>query len=140
MKVNCQNKSICNHFDVRHYPTIKMFIDGHQSNEDLGRDIASILEFIQKLTTPSIVEINSEIEIKEFRKQYGENSFMVYYDGEKNSEWFQCIENLAENKFKQNFYFGVFAKNPQENSQEFKEKIQNKFKIVVNQYIYFNSN
>lgn len=109
MKVNCQNKSICNHFDVRHFPTIKFFIDGHISNEEPGRDIPSILEYIQKLTTPSIIEIKSENEIKEFRSLYGENSFVVYYDGDKNTEWYRCIENIAEKKFKPYFYFGLYS-------------------------------
>jgi hypothetical protein len=107
MKVNCQNKSICNHFDVRHYPTIKFFIEGHKSNEEPGRDIASILEFIQKLTTPAIIEIGSRNQVKDFRKLYGENSFVVYYDGDKNSEWFKCIDDIAEKKFKPYFYFGL---------------------------------
>ena len=108
MKVNCQNKNICNHFDVKHYPTIKIFIEGHKSSEEPGRDIASILQFIQKQTSPAIIELQSEEELKNFRTSYGEDSFVVYYDGDKNSQWYNCIEQLAEKKFKPYFYFGIF--------------------------------
>jgi hypothetical protein len=128
MKVNCQNKNICNHFDVKHYPTIKFFIEGHKSSEDPGREVSSILEFILKLTTPALIELHSEKEIKDFRSQYGENTFVVHYDGDKNSEFYKCIENLAEKKFKSHFYFGVY--HDKSILEGHKEKISNQ-KIVV---------
>ena len=138
MKVNCQNKNICNHFDVKHYPTIKIFIEGHKSSEEPGREIASLLEFILKSTTPAIIELHSENEIKDFKIQYGENSFVVNYDGNKNSDFYKCIENLAEKKFKQNFYFGLYDEKTK--SEGIKEKIQhNKIIVrikVLNNYYY----
>jgi protein disulfide-isomerase A1 len=108
MKVNCQNKNICNQFEVKHYPTIKIFIDGHKSSEEPGRDAASILQFIHKQTSPAIVELQSDEELKNFRNNYGEDTFVVYYDGDKNSELYKCIEQLAEKKFKPYFYFGIY--------------------------------
>ena len=109
MTVNCQNKSICNQFDVKHYPTIKFYIEGHKSSEEPGRDTASILEFIQKQTSPARIDLQSKEEVTNFRTLYGEDTFIVYYDGDKNSEWYKCIEQLAEKKFKPYFYFGLYV-------------------------------
>ena len=108
MKVNCQNKNICNKFDVKQYPTVKIFINGHKSSEEPGRDAASILQFIHKQTSPAVIDLPSEENLKNFRNNYGEDTFVLYYDGDKTSELYKCIEQLAEKKFKPYFYFGLY--------------------------------
>ncbi len=128
MKVNCQNKSICSRFNVKHYPTIIFFTEGTLSSEEPGRDVTSILEFIQKLTTPAIIHLDSLDDLNKFRNSFGHNSFVVYYDGDTKSEWYKCIEQLAEKKYRQYFYFGLFAdKNFSDSNQESTPKI-----LVIN--------
>ncbi len=69
-----------------------------------------MLEFLDKLVSPSMVEIKSEANIKEFKDNYGDHSFVLYHT-DKDKEAFKCIQRLAEDKFKQNFYIGYIKSN-----------------------------
>jgi hypothetical protein len=58
-----------------------------------------------------MIQINSEEELKNFNENHWESSFLMIYQ-DKNSEFYKCVENLAENKYKVLFYVAAIeAKN-----------------------------
>ena len=64
-----------------------------------------MLEFLIKLSTPSLIEINKS-NISGFYSNYGYFSPIIEYKSNNNS-FYKCISNLAENNHKTNFYFGI---------------------------------
>ncbi len=65
-----------------------------------------------------MVELKSDKELKNFKEDYGESSFLMIYEN-KNSDFYKCVEELAENKFKILFYVGAIdAKNYKESDFE----------------------
>ena len=62
-KVNCANKQICSHFDVNKFPTIKVFYRGKELDSEPGRDLISVLEYLDKLSTDSLIKLKDESEI-----------------------------------------------------------------------------
>jgi hypothetical protein len=89
---------------------MKVFVNGRELEDEPSRDIESLLELVDKLSTDSLIEINSRELINNFYKLYGESNFIAVYDN-KDSKFYECIKHLAENKFKSNFYFGVIQQN-----------------------------
>ncbi len=74
-----------------------------------------------------MVELKSEEELKNFKEDYGESSFLMIYEN-KNSDFYKCVEELAENKFKILFYVGAInAKNYKESNFEVPKLIVNIF-------------
>jgi hypothetical protein len=57
-----------------------------------------------------MIEIKSEEDIKSFKDNYGDHSFILHYS-DKDKKAFKCVKNLAEDKFKQNFYIGYIKNN-----------------------------
>jgi hypothetical protein len=82
-----------------------VFYNGKELEEEPGRDLESVLEYIDKLSSPSIIEIENQSEIQNFGKLYGESSFIMVYD-DKNSEFYKCVSNLSENTYKTLFFIG----------------------------------
>ncbi len=108
-KVNCQHKNICSHFNINRYPTLKVFYKGKELEEEPSRDLKGVLEFVDKLANPSLVEIKSQKEITNFKTSLSDGSFLLIYET-KDSEFFKCVEELAENKYKLLFYVGYADK------------------------------
>lgn len=125
-KVNCaKTKSICTHFGVQKYPTTKIFFNGIEIPEEPGREIESLLETVDKLNSKAIVEINSE---EKFRKLYGDISFLIVSD-KSETKFLTCLEELAENKFKPYYYFGLISKD------NYKKEIDTPVVIVILFYL-----
>jgi len=104
-KVNCKNKSLCEHFNVKRFPTVKVFYNGKEIEDEPGRNTESVIEYINKLTAPSIFELNSRKEIQQFiigndkGEFYSDSNFIMVYD-DKNSDFYKCVNTLVENNYK----------------------------------------
>lgn len=107
--VNCENKAVCEHFGINRYPTLKTFFQGEELNAEPGRDLESTLEFVDKLNSTPLIEITSKQAIPDFKRDYGESSPIAAYDN-KDSNFFKCLKQLAEDKYKPNLYFGIIQK------------------------------
>jgi hypothetical protein len=114
---------------------MKVFYKGKEMEEEPGRDVTSVLEYVDKLTTSPFIEINSnsEEEIHNFKSLYGENTFLVVYDS-KESDFFKCVENYAENKFKTTFYFGLI---PQDKYTQSESNKIDKFPAIIVKIIFY---
>lgn len=108
-RVNCSNKSVCTHFHVNRYPTIKVFFQGKEIDTEPGRDLESLLEFVDKLNSKALINLSDKELLKDFKKNYGENSFILVSDNES-SKLYKCFETLAEGKYKPLFYFAHINK------------------------------
>lgn len=117
MKINCEKnqtgteKDICNHFVISTYPTMKTFYKGQEIKyTPIGRDVESLLEYIDKIDTPAITEIKNNKEMLNFSKNNGDVSFLLVEPvsrsgSKKRSAYYKCYEQLAE-MYKPLFYFG----------------------------------
>ena len=107
LKVNCENKNICNFYDIKRYPTIKVFYNGDELNDEPARDLNGLLGFAQKLSQPSLEELKKE-NISEYKETKANEMVLIYND--ENSELYKCTQNIVENKFKLSFYVKTIKK------------------------------
>jgi len=105
LKVNCANKEICNHYDIKKFPTTKVYLKGKLMASDPGRELEDILEYIDKLQSPNIKLLQSLVEANEFSANYGDVSFILF-DHNNDTDSYECLDKLAGDKFKSDFYFG----------------------------------
>ena len=104
--VNCTKKQLlCNNFNISRFPTIKTYINKTELPYQAPLELIPLLEYLIKLSTPSTIEINSTT-LSTFYTDYGYFSPVVEYKTINNS-FYKCVNNLGENKFKTNFYFGM---------------------------------
>jgi hypothetical protein len=89
---------------VSKYPTVKVFHKGKQLEDEPGRDVQSILEYLDKLNTPALIMLTSKEDLNKFYEMYGNSSPIILYKG--NSGILECIQKLEEN-YKNLFYFGA---------------------------------
>lgn len=114
IQINCSNKETCEHFKVNKYPTIKVYIQGESLDDEPNRELEPLLEYLEKLSSNPIINLEDNQEaIKDFRANYGDVNFLVVLEKKnlENSQFYQCLENLANNKYKPIFYFGILEKN-----------------------------
>ncbi len=101
LKVNCEHIKICQFYEVKKYPTIKVFYKGHELNEEPSRDLNGVIDFAEKLSKNSIQELNEDqISALEDIKQ---NEMLLLYN-KKDSNTYKCLENLMESKYKLSFH------------------------------------
>lgn len=128
-KVNCQNKELCKAFEVRKYPTIKVFYNGQELEEEPGREMSTLLEYISKLNHPSLIDLDKAEDIKLFREKYGESTFLALYDS-KNSMFHKCVNLIGESiKFKTLFYIGMLKLSEYNEKKDFKTSVPT---LIVN--------
>lgn len=75
----------------------------------------SILEYLNKLTSDAIIQLNNQEDLKNFRDNYGDMNFVVVLNKDEKKKYletafFQCVERLANGPFKPTFYFGLIDK------------------------------
>ena len=123
LSVNCTKKPlICNNLNITRYHTIKTYINKIELPYQAPLELIPLLEFLIKLSTPSLIEINKS-NISDFYLNYGYFSPIIEYKSTNNS-FYKCISNLAENDFKPNFYFGIKnISDPNITNNDFTEKI-----------------
>jgi len=105
VKVNCANKEICTYYDIKKFPTIKVFINGKLQNNDPGRELESILEYMDKVQSPNIVKINNLDEANNFAFNYGDVSFILF-DHDETTKFYECLNTISEENYKSEYYFG----------------------------------
>jgi len=123
LSVNCTRRQlICNHFNITKFPTIKTHINRTELPYEAPYELIPLLEYLIKLSTPPLIEIiedsntnininnNSNVtysmNISEFYNKYGYFSPLIEYNSNK-TEFYNCILNLANNKYRTIFYFGM---------------------------------
>lgn len=81
-KIDCTvEKTLCNEFGVRGYPTLKYSVDGDVVDYPGGRDEAAILAFATKLSGPAVTVVNSYDEALHFAStQTDEGVAFLGYD------------------------------------------------------------
>ena len=106
LSVNCTKRQlICHNLNITRYHTIKTYINKIELSYQAPLELIPLLEFLIKLSTPSLIEINKS-NISGFYSNYGYFSPIIEYKSNNNS-FYKCISNLAENNHKTNFYFGI---------------------------------
>ena len=117
LKIDCSKYSnICTYLGIERYPTIKIYRQKQLLYIEPPRELEPLLEFLYKLSSNPIININSK---KEFFQKYGDFCPIIEIssiNGEE-SEFFNCVKNLANKEFLQTFYFGIIT------SKDNKEKI-----------------
>ena len=116
LKVDCSSYSyICNILNVQFYPTIKIYKQQKLIYKDPPRGLKPLLHFLYKISDNPLIPINSK---RNFFEVYGEYSPLIEYNKNNNeSEFMKCIHELANDKFLEDFYFGIYE------SKTNKEKI-----------------
>ena len=130
LSVNCTRKQlICKFYNITKLPTIKTYIYNRtELPYEAPYELVPLLEYLIKLSTPPLIEIvenstnyeinttnhqisnvsnfSNYVNISEFYKKFGFFSPIVQYNPDKN-DFFNCINNLANNKYRTSFYFGM---------------------------------
>ena len=134
LKINCDNKEICDEYNIEKYPTIKVYIKGNEFKREPVRELIPFLEYLDKIINNPIINITND---DEFYKKYGTFSPIIEYN-EKNIEFISCILNLANNYFFYHFYFGL-KKIEVNINKEVKEKIKFNFDGMNKEFIWDNN-
>ena len=110
LRVNCSEKQlICSFYNVTKLPTIKVYVNKTELFYRAPHELVPLIEFLRKLSSPTLIEINEK------KDNYSENDFYRDYDkispiveyNENDTNFYSCIENLALNKYRDTFYFGM---------------------------------
>ena len=108
VKVDCSTYSyICSILDIQMYPTIKIYKDKNIYYSDPPRDLEPLLHFLYKISDNSLINISSK---ENFLKIYGENSPLIEYIKTEH-DFIQCIKNISNEIFLEDFYFGIYESN-----------------------------
>lgn len=134
LKINCDNKEICDEYNIEKYPTIKVYIKGNEFKREPVRELIPFLEYLDKIINNPIINITND---DEFYKKYGTFSPIIEYN-EKNIEFISCILNLANNYFFYHFYFGL-KKIEVNINKEVEEKIKFNFDGMNKEFIWDNN-
>jgi hypothetical protein len=142
LSVNCTRKKLmCKDLNITKLPTIKTIVDREELPYEAPYELIPLLEYLIKLSTPSLINIidnstntkmnmnmnkynnpginNFTMNISEFYKNYGYFSPLIEYHS-NTTEFYNCIIDLANDKYRPTFYFGM--KQLKNNKTE-KEKI-----------------
>ena len=105
LSISCSlNRYICDNLKINRFPTIYVFQKHKLLNFEPTRELVPLLQFLLKLSTDPIIEINSK---DEFFKDYGYFSPIIDIPKDGNNENFiTCVKNYANNEFILDFFFG----------------------------------
>ena len=125
LRVNCANeklKDLCDKNSINKYPTTKIYLKGEEIYYvPLNRDLESILEYVDKINSPLIRELEKIKNLNDFSKNYGDVSFLFVdygdledYNLDENKKnvktnLLKCYKKIAE-KYKPVFYFAYVNK------------------------------
>lgn len=123
LRIDCskqENKDICYQYSVFQYPGLKVFLKGEETKSTPNEyDLESMLEYIDKITSASLIKVKNDNKLQQLSQDHGENSFLLIIDGEDSFNDFdikECYHKLAEDKyFKPLFYFFQMKKNTYNN-------------------------
>ena len=121
LKIDCTTYSyICSILNIQMYPTIKIYKNKKILYKEPPRELEPLLQFLLKISDNPIIRVNSKTN---FLEKYGDNSPLIEYTDNNNSQnnsIIECIEQLGNNEFIEDFYFGIY------------ESKNNKDKIIFN--------
>jgi thiol-disulfide isomerase/thioredoxin len=128
LRIDCgksENKQICIHYEIFHYPTLKVYVKGEETDSlPNERNLETLLEYIDKVLSPAVIQLGSNKKIKKFSEEYGDNSFLLVVDGDHHYHDFdikECYKKIAEDKeYKPLFYFFSIKKKKFKNENEIK--------------------
>ena len=104
--INCTKRQLlCSNFNITRFPTVKTYINNTELPYEAPLELIPFIEYLIKISTPSTIEINNS-NISQFYSNYDYFSPIVEYKSNNNS-FYSCIIDLAENKYKTHFYFGM---------------------------------
>ena len=103
LKINCNQKEICNKFGVDRFPTIKVYDKGNLLPSEPQRELAPLLEFLEKVSSEPMIKIK---DVNTYLSEYGTFSPYVEYS-EDHPEFISCVSMLAKTDFKTTYYFGI---------------------------------
>lgn len=111
IKVTCNaNSDICQSFNISKYPTLKVFLNGVEYSSEPSREKAELEEFLYKVNEDVVVNINNKKELDEFRSLYGEVSFLIYSNDDKEDKSLlksDLVRLSNDHYIKANFYIGL---------------------------------
>ena len=106
VSVQCTGGTICDDFNVKKYPTIKVFSQGQEANFEPSRDYDVLLETLLKIEDSRIIKIKSLEDLSFYNKYFGSISFLIY-EVEKNENFLNCVNNIQKSLEVNPFvYFG----------------------------------
>eukprot|EP01111_Echinosteliopsis_oligospora_P009620 TRINITY_DN2853_c0_g1_i1.p1 TRINITY_DN2853_c0_g1~~TRINITY_DN2853_c0_g1_i1.p1 ORF type:complete len:482 (-),score=165.09 TRINITY_DN2853_c0_g1_i1:9-1454(-) len=101
-KVDCTTEeSICGNFDVKGFPTLKIFRNGEASPLEVARKSSAIVSYLQKEMEPAVAKLK-ESEVDEFLKTHPV-ALIAYLDNDHDDR-FQLFSSVA-NQLKQTLAF-----------------------------------
>ena len=107
LTINCTEKQLlCHNLNITRYPKIKTYINKTELPYKAPFELIPLLEYLIKLSTPSLIEINNNINLSKFYKDYDYFSPLIEYTSKEN-QFYKCIKNLSETDYKTLFYFGM---------------------------------
>jgi len=134
LSVNCTRKQlICKNYNITKLPTIKTYVDRIELPYQPPFELKPLIEYLIKLSTPSFIEITNNknnnqnninnfiehikngtsnynmsisLNISEFYENFGYFSPLIEYN-ENKTDFYNCIEDLTNDKYKTTFYFGM---------------------------------
>lgn len=110
-RINCSTlpNEICNSLSNHNFPYVEIIFNNKYIPYSLDQyNLESILEFLDKLSSPDIIELHSTSQIHEFSKNYGYFSFVLIDD--ENNFYTKCYKEYASNeKYKPLYYFAKLS-------------------------------
>jgi hypothetical protein len=111
-KLDCaKNRQTCNSLGIEktNLADVRLYIDGKESIfSPKFKDTERILEYIDKLASPDIVNIQTSKELINFSKNHGDVSFLLIDKDITISTYYKCYERAAR-YYKPLFYFGYMS-------------------------------
>lgn len=123
LKVDCSKfKDICSNYGIYSYPTMKVYIKGEETTQTPnGKELETLLEYVDKINSPNIIEIKNDKSIMKYSDDYGDNSFLLINNHDINDNLNICFKRLAESpQFKPLFYFFTLQANKFKNVNNIK--------------------
>jgi hypothetical protein len=78
---------------------------GEELNDEPGRDLETLLEFIERLSNDPVHIFQSTDELEKFKLKHTD-TFVLAFEN-KEADYYKCIERLVNDKFKQYFYIAA---------------------------------
>ena len=126
LTINCTEKQLlCHNLNITRYPKIKTYINKTELPYKAPFELIPLLEYLIKLSAPSLIEINGKMTVSKFYADYGYFSPIIEYKS-KDNQFYKCIKNLSEKDYKTIFYLGMNQISYPENNDNhhlIKEKI-----------------
>jgi protein disulfide-isomerase A1 len=100
---DAQNRPLASRFEIRGFPTLKLFRNGKPSEYTGGRTADTIVSWMKKQSLPAISTLNNADELKTFSSS--DRVVVVGFFDNRDSAEYQTFKTVA-NQLRDNFIFG----------------------------------